>query len=373
MTDPQAGGMIVVVGLMSGTSLDGVDLCCARFDTSKLEDFEILAAETRPYPKAWRSRLKDAFQSGGVDSDRDLQDLLREYGEYLGDLVKDFIASRGIERVDLLCSHGHTIHHKPDEGVTTQIGCGGRINEVTGIRTVSNFREQDVVQYGGQGAPLVPIGDALLFKSHDVCLNLGGIANLSFHCKGEDKRLAFDIVPVNLVLNHFASKIDPKAEYDDGGAHARAGKLNEALFRELNALSFYQQKGPKSLGYEFVAGTILPMLEDRDTDKVDGALDARDVLRTFTEHIAHQIGRTLNATGLGDVLVTGGGAYNDYLLERLRARTDLRVCVPDKDIVEYKEALIFGLLGVLRVRGINNCLASVTGARYDHCRGDVYG
>jgi len=351
------------LGLMSGTSLDGVDLCLARFRPGSWEDFEIVEAETRGYPDSWRARLKGAFEASGGDSE-ELVQLHEDYGTYLGKLVKSFLSDRGVDGVDLIASHGHTVHHRPDLGLTRQVGSGKAICEETGVTVVSNFREQDV-KLGGQGAPLVPIGDELLFKGYEVCLNLGGIANLSFSSEG--KRLAFDIVPVNLVLNHYAvSKLG--LPYDDGGSTAREGDLVPALLDVLNALEFYDKAlGPKSLGYEFVVDTIFPLLEN------SGVSSTADVLRTFTEHAACQIAKTLKGTGKSRVLVTGGGAYNTFLVERIRTLSGFdEVCVPDPEIVEFKEALIFGLLGVLRLEGINNCLSSVTGAQRDHCSGDLH-
>ncbi len=352
-----------VIGVMSGTSLDGVDLCCVHFNSGNLENnFTIVAAETKDYPDSWRSRLKGAFD---LDS-KSLSDLDFVYGTFLGDLVKSFVEENagklGKGSVDLIASHGHTIFHKPDEGITVQIGSGQCICAAAKIQTVCNFRLQDV-QLGGQGAPLVPIGDEILFREYDVCLNLGGIANLSFQDK-DGRRLAFDICPVNLVLNRFASKLG--LPYDDGGELAKKGKLSEALYDQLNRLEFYRQTGPKSLGYEFVVVTILPLMSLFE-------LDVCDVLHTFTEHIAYQIGKTLRGTEKRNVLVTGGGAYNSYLIERVKTHTPgVDVCLPSDEIVNYKEALIFALLGVLRIEGINNCLASVTGAERDHCSGCVY-
>ena len=296
---PRRKDEYVCLGLMSGTSLDGVDLCCVRFQLAALGDFEVLAAETRAYPEAWRTRLKDAFEAEGSES-LEIQDLHLAYGEYLGGLVHSFLEDNRSnlpkDGVDLIASHGHTVHHRPDLGVTVQVGCGAAIQRVTGITTVSNFREQDV-KLGGQGAPLVPIGDELLFDGHEVCLNLGGIANLSFRDDG-GSRIAFDVVPVNLVLNHYAAKLG--LPYDAAGASARTGTTCPSLLANLNGLDFYDQVGPKSLGYEFVVSTVLPLLgASKD-------LTVEDLLSTFTEHAACQISRTLKKTGKSKVLVTGG-------------------------------------------------------------------
>jgi anhydro-N-acetylmuramic acid kinase len=342
-----------VIGLMSGTSLDGLDMVYVKFDTENLSNFDIIQAETIPYSEEWAQKLKQAFDISAVDLAR----LDALYGNFLGKQIKAFIEKNSIKQVDLIASHGQTIFHQPEEGFTTQIGNGPQINVVTGIKTICDFRTQDVA-LGGQGAPLVPIGDRLLFGQYDYCLNIGGFANISFEQDG--KRLAYDICPTNIVLNHYVQKMG--LSYDDRGKLAATGRLNKDLLNDLNELDFYTLDQPKSLGWEFVTGTIMPMIDAYQ-------MTIPDILNTYTEHIAIQIARK---TGKGSLLITGGGAFNDYMIERIKALTNAEVIIPEKQLIDFKEALIFALLGLLKDENKVNVLSSVTGSRTDHSSGVVY-
>ncbi|MDO3693662.1 anhydro-N-acetylmuramic acid kinase [Wenyingzhuangia sp. chi5] len=342
-----------IIGLMSGTSLDGVDLVYAEF--SGVKKFKILEAETIPYSEYWRLRLKNiaSYPRGH----KELKSLDVELGRYFGELLLSFINRHKIKKVDLIASHGHTVHHQPEIGYTLQIGSGEEIFSKTNIKTIYNFREQDVL-LGGQGAPLVPIGDQLLFSEYDYCLNLGGFSNVSYDENGVRK--AFDICPVNTVLNFYANQLG--FEYDKNGALSIKGKMNETLFSELNQLTFYQATTPKSLGIEFLQNEVYPILEKYK-------ISERDILRTFVEHIAYQLTNKLKK---GTVLITGGGAYHSFLISRIQQlNPSLTLVIPSKEIVEYKEALVFGLLGLLKNEGSINCLASVTGAKKDHASGVI--
>ena len=344
---------IDVVGLMSGTSLDGLDLCCVAFDYDGSWHYRIVRAESVDYPAELREKLAAAQSLSALDYAR----LHSDYGLYLGGQVRDFLARNGL-KVDLVASHGQTIFHQPSVRFTAQIGSGAGIAAVTGIDTVCDFRTTDVA-LGGQGAPLVPIGDAVLFGAYDYCLNLGGFSNISF-AEGE-KRLAYDISPVNYVLNHYAGRVG--AALDRDGLLARRGTVCPALLERLNALPFYVQAGPKSLGREWVEAEVYPLIDSF-------ALPVEDVLATFVEHVAIQVGRNVRG---GRVLVTGGGARNLFLLERMRAVAPQAVfVVPDALTIDFKEALIFALLGALYVADRPNCLATVTGAVRDNIGGCLY-
>ena len=344
---------IDVVGLMSGTSLDGLDLCCVHFDYDGKWRYRIITAESVDYPDSLRQALATAQDMTALAYAR----LHSDYGLYLGGQVRDFIARNGL-KVDLVASHGQTIFHQPGVRFTAQIGSGAGIAAVSGIDTVCDFRTTDVA-LGGQGAPLVPIGDAVLFGDYDYCLNMGGFSNISF-ADGE-RRLAYDISPVNYVLNHYASLRG--LAYDRDGALARSGKVCAELLARLNALDFYTQSGPKSLGREWVEEVVYPLIDSY-------SLSVEDVLATFVEHVAVQIGRNVRG---GRVLVTGGGARNVYLLERMRAvAPQADYVVPDPLTIDFKEALIFALLGALYVAGRPNCLATVTGAAHDNIGGCLY-
>ncbi len=234
---------------------------------------------------------------------------------------------------------------------------GGLVAALTGLSTVCDFRRADIA-LGGQGAPLVPIGDRDLFADYAACLNLGGFANVSM--SRQDERIAYDICPVNFVLNHLAK--NEGLDYDDRGEMAASGELNTPLLEKLNALDFYKIKYGKSLGREWVEKEIFPLLSE---------IENKSALRTFTTHAAHQIARNLPSKGR--VLVTGGGAYNEFLLNEIsRFQPQLKLSIPDKILLEGKEALIFAYLAKLRLEGKINVLASATGAIRDSSSGAIY-
>jgi len=342
-----------VIGVMSGTSLDGLDLVFVKFPVKQLHHFEILAAETIPYNQEWVTKLKDAFYTTADE----LALLDAEYGYFLGNQIQDFIQRHQINTLDLIASHGQTIFHRPEAGYTVQIGNGPQINIVTGVKTICDFRTQDVA-LGGQGAPLVPIGDQLLFGNYEYCLNIGGFANISYDKDG--KRVAFDICPANIVLNHYVQKMG--LAYDDGGKIAAKGSCHKDLLNELNQMPFYKSEQPKSLGWEFASREIIPVIDSYN-------LTIPDILYTFIEHIAMQTGMK---TGKGKLLITGGGAYNTHLVNRIKNYTAAEVVIPSKQIIDFKEALIFALLGLLKEQNKINVLSSVTGSRVDHSSGIIY-
>ena len=346
-----------VVGVMSGTSLDGVDLAHIQFSVRNQKwTFEIIESETIGYCSDWINSLKLAVDY----SETELQKINREYTKLLASIISDFIEKHKIENLDAVCSHGHTILHQPEKGLTLQIGNLPEISSLTNQTVVCDFRVQDV-KLGGQGAPLVPIGDQILFPEYDYCMNLGGFSNVSF--EQNKTRIAFDISPVNTVLNFYANLLG--LDYDDKGRISRSGKINESLLTQLNALDFYKRKHPKSLGFEFVKEIVLPLIECFE-------ITVEDKLHTFTEHVALQIALAL-PNKKGRILITGGGAYNDFLIERIQSYLpEMEIIIPSPKILEFKEALIFALLGVLKLRGEINVLSSVTGAGKDHSSGFIY-
>lgn len=345
-----------VIGLMSGTSLDGLDLCYVQFEFPSL-DFEIIYAETITYPENWIERLKNSIHLNG----NDLTKLDIDYGSYLGNAVNEFIRKNQIENIDLIASHGHTVFHNPNENYTLQIGNGAAIFAKTNLKTICDFRMQDVA-LGGQGAPLVPIGDELLFSEYDACLNLGGFSNISF--KKENQRIAFDISPLNIVLNYLAEKLGKK--FDKNGETAKNGNIIPELLEKLNSLEFYKKSPPKSLGIEFCIETIFPLIDNSNL-KID------DLLATFTEHFAQQIAWELNKNQIKNVLITGGGAKNKFFIERLKSMSNTEIIIPEDKIIDFKEALVFTLMGILKSQNEINVLSSVTGAKKNHSSGVVYG
>jgi anhydro-N-acetylmuramic acid kinase len=346
-----------VIGVMSGTSLDGVDLAHIQFEIKNDKwAFKILECETISYDTNWISILKTAVDFTKIQ----LDELNKNYTQLLASIIASFIDKHSLKDLDAICSHGHTILHQPQNGFTLQIGNLPEIAKLTQQKIVCDFRVQDV-QLGGQGAPLVPIGDRILFSEYDYCMNLGGFSNVSF--EENNQRIAFDISPVNTVLNFYANQMG--LEYDNKGAISRTGKCSPILLAELNALDFYQKKYPKSLGFEFVKETILPLIEKYE-------IPIEDKLNTFSQHIAIQIALAL-PNRKGKLFTTGGGAYNDFLIERIQDQLpEMDIVIPTKKILEFKEALIFALLGVLKLRGEINALKSVTGAKQDHSSGAIF-
>ena len=347
-------GKIEVIGVMSGTSLDGLDLCHVIFNLDNLSDFKIANSTTISYPKKILEKLHNIVEKN-IDQ---IHKIDIDYGTFIGEAINDFISSFNLNDIDLISSHGHTVFHQPDIGKTLQIGNGMIINKITGIKTVNNFREQDV-KLGGQGAPLVPIGDKLLFKKYKYCLNLGGFVNISI--KKSNKIFAYDICPLNTVLNFYSKKIGH--EYDYNGNFSNTGMINNNLFNELNELSFYFEKHPKSLGIEFVLELIFPIIDKYKLSEID-------VLATYIKHAAFQISK--NISDNEKVLISGGGSFNNTLIKTLKSY-GINISMPNKLIINYKESLIFALLGYLRLNNKTNCLKSVTGAVRDHSSGDIHG
>lgn len=345
---------ISVIGLMSGTSLDGLDVICVKFDKKNRKSYKIVACHTYAYTDEMVYNLKNGIYS----KKEELLKLDMDFGEFIGNRVNQFRKDYHISEIDFIASHGHTIFHEPAKGVTLQIGNGQKIADLTNKQVVCDFRTQDV-QFGGQGAPLVPIGDKLLFSDYDACLNLGGFANISFDRNKE--RIAFDICPVNIVLNHYARKLG--LIYDKSGDIASKGYVQQELLKALNGVDFYKVSPPKSLGYEWVLEYVFPIIDSYE-------ISNHDVLRTYVEHIAVQLSAVLSSKS--STLVTGGGAFNTFLMERIIHYSGNQFKTPSKEIIDYKEALIFAFLGLLRIEGKVNCLMSVTGAKKNHSSGVIF-
>lgn len=343
------------IGLMSGTSVDGLDVCQATFT---LEDgkwiFHIDCARGYEYPEELKRKLgKDVQHMSAYE----FVAFHSEYGRYLGQRVNEFMKEFGV-KPDIIASHGSTVFHEPGKKIMYQIGDGAAIAAETGIPTVSDFRRLDIM-LGGQGAPLVPIGDNLLFGEYDYCLNIGGFSNISW--RAGDKRIAFDISPVNYVINRFTRQIG--LEMDRDGEIAAKGAVNQPLLDKLNSLDYYSKPWPKSLGREWVEANVFPLLDA-------SGLSLEDLLRTYYEHCAFQLKRV--TTPGRSLLVTGGGAYNKFLIERMKQLSGCDIVVPEPAIIEFKEALIFAFLGVLYMWDIPSCLRSVTGAAHDNIGGMLF-
>ncbi len=349
-----SGNKIKAVGVMSGTSLDGLDIAAVDFAFANNKwSFTIVDATTISYSEEWIEKLKNAHTLPGEK----LMELNAEYGRYTGVEINSFI-ERLSYKPDLIASHGHTIFHQPEKGFTLQIGSGAEIAAITKTTTVADFRTTDIA-LGGQGAPLVPVGDKLLFPESKYCLNIGGFANISFEKNG--RRLAFDIGPANFALNYFAEI--QGLQYDKNGELGRKGVINKQLLHKLNNLEYYTREAPKSLGREWMERVFFPAINSFP-------ISVSEKMRTLYEHIAMQIAKA--TTSQGKLLITGGGALNTFLIERIKHHAVAEIVIPDDTIINYKEALIFAFLGVLRRQNKINCLASVTGASKDSSGGVVF-
>ncbi len=350
-----------VIGLMSGTSGDGLDIALCEFTKNTTWDFKILKAETVAFPKELETSLMNSHELDALT----LSLLDVSFGKWMGEQVSDFCKKYHCQP-DAICSHGHTVFHQPEKGLSLQIGNGWALNQASKIKVINDFRMLDV-QKGGQGAPLVPIGDELLFPEMDFCLNLGGIANISMNQAG--RRIAFDVCPFNLLLNPIARELG--ASYDDQGRWASEGTVDQKLLAELNSIAFYQKKSAKSLGREDLERDFMPLIRDTNADK-------RDILATLITHYTQQIEAVIldfSNQIPAKILLTGGGAYHTFFVNSLenQLKGKITLCKASNQLIEFKEAMVFGFLGVLRMRGENNCLSSVTGATEDSCGGKIFG
>ncbi|VAW19037.1 Anhydro-N-acetylmuramic acid kinase [hydrothermal vent metagenome] len=346
---------------MSGTSLDGLDLCyCHIWKTNDKWEFDIKETKSISYSEDMRSELKDSIY---LKAD----ELLRfhnTYGTWLGQQTVLFINENKLE-VDYIASHGHTTHHQPENGLTFQIGSGQHLANESGCKVICDFRTNDIA-LGGQGAPLVPIGDEFFFGIYDFCLNLGGISNISLKQKG--KRIAYDIGLANMILNHITRKID--MAYDKGGELARKGSINQKMLEKLNALKYYLLPHPKSIGYEWFLEKVIPIVDETDDT-------TENLLHTAIHHICIKVAQQvqLNVSQKEQtLLITGGGALNNFMIETLQKKLgdNTKTIVPSNTLIEFKEALVFALMGALRLEQEINVFKSVTGAKRDSSSGIVY-
>jgi anhydro-N-acetylmuramic acid kinase len=345
-----------IIGIMSGTSLDGVDLAyCIFKEDGNSYTFSIGACETIPFPFSILERLKSLPEASALE----YAETHTAFGRYLGELTRKFIYRNDLT-ADFVASHGHTIFHNPSKQYTSQIGEGASIAAISRLPVICDFRTGDVAA-GGQGAPLVPIGDELLFAQYDYCLNLGGFANISMRADGN--RIAFDVSPANIILNYIAGQ--KGKSFDKNGEIAASGNIHDEMLQTLNGLSYYHLKPPKSLGREWIEKEVIPMFTLYNISTEDAAC-------TFCEHIAMQISACLADDPYKQMLITGGGAFNTFLINRIAAHTKVKLIIPDADTVNYKEALVFAFLGLLRMQGKANSLSSVTGALRNVSGGAVY-
>ncbi len=347
-----------VIGLMSGTSLDGLDIVYAYFiEKDDNWQYEIFNYETIKYNDCLKEKLKTA----SLKQAKDLLKLHNDYGSWIGNQVKKFIAKNKIKNVDFISSHGHTVFHEPEEKFNFQIGNPYFILKETKIPVVADFRSRNIV-FGGQGAPLVPIGDRLLFSDYKYRINLGGFANISFENSNEET-FAYDICPVNIVIN---SLVEPLGvEMDRNGELAAKGRINQELLNKLEAIEYYSAQPPKSLAREWVEKVFNKILLQFE------GMSVNDMLATIYEHIAIRVASSVTTDG--KVLFTGGGTKNKFLMKKISEKIgEENIVVPSQKLIDYKESLIFAFLGVLSYCKTNNCLSSYTGAPEDMVCGVWY-
>lgn len=342
-----------VLGMMSGSSLDGLDLCLATFaETETGWTYTLESSETVVYPVFLQQQLATAHQLSGLG----LMQLDAALGQFFSAAAAGFL--RGKLAPVLVSTHGHTIFHRPEGGFTTQIGGAPQMAARLKLPVAYDFRSADV-GLGGQGAPLVPVGDALLFSEYAACLNLGGIANISFQY--QKKRIAYDLACCNMVLNTASEQLGHA--YDAGGELARVGQINYELLEQLSSIPFYKLAAPRSLGREHFEAALKPLL-------FSGQYQPQDILATWCVHLGAILSQELQKHQVtGDLLITGGGAYNTFLMEKLKNQSINRFILPESQLIEQKEALIFGFLGLLRYLRRPNVLSEVTGGSSSHCAG----
>lgn len=354
-----------VIGVMSGSSLDGLDLAFVELEEKGGKwTFTVSATACYGYNEEWKNKLLSGHDLRAID----FVALDAVYGHYIGQQINHFIKENALEyKVGLIASHGHTLFHSPGN-YSVQIGHGAAIAAETALPVVTDLRSLDVA-LGGQGAPIVPMGEQLLFPDYTYFLNIGGICNISY--KGSPSYDAFDVCPANRVLNLLAEQ--KRVPYDNDGLIAASGRIEEPLLDQLNQLDYYQLDYPKSLANEFGVETVYGML-------MESGLPTEDLLATYTEHIAIQVALAIEKiilnrslpTEPSTMLVTGGGAYNSYLISRINQHVlpyGIEIIIPSNEIIEYKEALIMALLGVLRWREEETVFSSVTGAKRASCGG----
>ena len=352
------------IGMMSGTSLDGVDLAYCEFSLDDGEwSYRLLRAETIPLSEKWKARLAHLDQ---VDA-RTYARTHVYWGRELGLMARFFISRYGLDPQFVAC-HGQTIFHEPDKNYTAQIGDGETMVAFLNCPLVTNLRNKDVA-LGGQGAPLVPFGERMLWPEAKWFLNLGGIANLSRISANGDS-LAYDVTAANMALNWLARNLDPPRYFDRDGEVAASGSLDPELLARLNGLPYFDAPPPKSLGTEWFEAAVLPLLRD-------DSIPVADRMHTYVHHLTGQVARDMERFGAqgGALLVTGGGAHNTFLMQELRtALSPLGVEVPhlEAEVIDQKEAIVFAFLGLQVLLGQTNTLAGVTGASQTVTGGSIH-
>ena len=361
----------LAVGLMSGTSLDGIDAALVQFTDPT--HATLLGFVTRPFAEAERSRIRAALDRGDA---RTLALLHASLAEWSADAVQELLTTTAMRASDLsfIAFPGQTVWHEPP-AVTWQLGEPAILAERFGVRVVSNFRSRDCAA-GGQGAPLVPMADVLLFGGSEprVLVNIGGMANLTYVARRaqEEGAFAFDTGPGMAVIDAVARLVDPIQSYDrDGELHAR-GRADESLLAELLADPFFVAEPPKSTGRERFGDTYARRLHER--------CPGPDGVATAVELTARSLaGAIARWTPPAEIVVSGGGAHHPGLMASLRQHLDAGRKSPQQvrrfDELYFsgdaKEAVAFALLGYLTLHGQPGNLPAATGAARPRVLGSI--
>lgn len=357
-----------VIGIMSGSSLDGIDLAYCRFTTgTDLQfDWELILGETMPLPENWQARLAHLPTQNAVTFAKTHV----YFGHFLAKTVNQFVEQHQITQLDFISSHGHTIFHNPDKRYTTQIGCGSAIAALTGYPVINDFRMQDIA-INGEGTPIAPAADRYLYSDYDFCLNIGGIANITSQI--QEDPIAFDISPANQLLNYLSGQLG--FAFDNDGQIAASGNLLPELLQLLQGYPYYKSPPPKSISNEWIVSELLPILASFEAS-------IEDKLHTVTQFIAIEVSNSLirltqdSSHAEYRLMLSGGGSKNKYLIESIKSclsgQLNIELIVPSTETIDFKEAILMGLMGVLRVLNVPNCFSTVTGARFDTIGGAIH-
>jgi anhydro-N-acetylmuramic acid kinase len=347
------------IGMMSGTSLDGMDLVFCEFESYDNEySFQLILGETIPYAPDWQLKLSTATSLNGSD----LMALHHAYGKLTGENINRFLKRNNIpQEVNFIAMHGHTVFHEPKAGYTFQLGDANDVAALTQTKVVADFRGLDMA-LGGRGAPLVPVGDLFLFPEYTYCLNLGGIANISIQQEGGDM-IGFDICGCNILLDRLANV--EGMPFDEYGYMAGKGNVIRSLLRELVNCRMETFLNKQSLSKEMILENEWEILKN------SGA-STEDKLATVCEYIVAMIKNSIPSKSQKRMLITGGGAFNKTLINRLNNTIEVEIVLPSKHLIQFREALIFAFLGLRRLENKYNCLSSVTGAKRNSAGGCIY-
>ncbi len=351
--------MMYLLGIMTGSSKDGMDLSLCGFSGLDNLHWEVIQHWSIPY----NNQVLELVELNPSDSLTSVLTKQVGFTKWIANAVNKLETK---VKIDAIALHGHTVTHLPDQGFTFQMGSGASLYALTGIPVIADFRQQDIA-LGGEGTPMAPLADLVLFRDYDLFLNLGGIANVS--CRKNDEITGYDIAPCNQVFDFFAKQLG--SSYDKDGSWAAEGVLDQDLYNMLGGDPYFSQSAPKSLDNSYIKESFIPKM-------VNTKITPKDALHTFAHFLAKRIAHELSdaKTIKTKVLATGGGIRNTFfknLLDNQLAKLQMELVLPSDDIVEFKESILMALLAYYRLNNHENLLAKVTGASRDSIGGALYG